>query len=374
VVPGNSYDYSCSAQDQEGTLVAGNNKSTIQVPRKYTASEVPVCTAEGQIGCVTTAEFPSVNTGTLSARVVAGNIVAGVTGTAALTPISVCTTDGQKACVANDSFPAAERNGLENKIVAGYSAAGVTGSAQGKLPDCALDGEIGCSTTSAYRAAEMTQVVAPNIKSGITIAGVSGSYAGGAPATCASDGEVDCVANVNFRAALINGLPAKVIIGEAVAGIAGTAVPRLADCSVDGQTNCTANQSYKAADMTVAVATNIRDGVTLAGSVGGLTTSAPGACAADGEVNCVTTPTFRSALTTGLAAKVIQTNTVAGIAGTGLARLANCNIDGQVECTANNQFRAADMSVALAPNIKDTVTIAGITGSMTTAAPRQLHG
>jgi hypothetical protein len=374
VVPGNSYEYTCSAQDAQGTLVAGQTKSLIQVPRKYSATEVQVCTSEGQVGCVTTAEFPSVNTNTVAARVVAGEIVAGVSGTAALTPISVCTTDGQKSCIANDSYPAAERNGIENKIVAGYTAAGILGAAQGKLPDCAQDGEIGCSTTSTYRAADMNSVVAPNIKTGTTIAGINGSYTGSAPATCSSDGEVDCVANTNYRAASISALPPKVIIGEAVAGVAGTAVPRLSDCSVDGQVNCTANSSYKAADMSLAVGTNIRQGIVVAGTTGTLTTSAPSACVADGELNCVSTPTYRAALTTGLAGKIITTNTVAGIPGTGLPRLADCNVDGQTSCTATSNFIAADKSLALAPNIKDGVTLAGTLGTMTSTAPANCSG
>ncbi|MCX6106073.1 MAG: DUF1566 domain-containing protein [Proteobacteria bacterium] len=42
--------------------------------------------------------------------------------------------------------------------------------------NCAADGSIGCVAVSAYKAADMTQVIAGNIKSSVTIAGVVGAY------------------------------------------------------------------------------------------------------------------------------------------------------------------------------------------------------
>ena len=41
---------------------------------------------------------------------------------------------------------------------------------------CVSDGEVNCVTSVSYKAADMAQVVAGNIKSGITIAGVTGQY------------------------------------------------------------------------------------------------------------------------------------------------------------------------------------------------------
>jgi hypothetical protein len=42
--------------------------------------------------------------------------------------------------------------------------------------ECTSDGAVGCLTTSSFKAADMTKVTAGNIRSGITIAGVTGAY------------------------------------------------------------------------------------------------------------------------------------------------------------------------------------------------------
>jgi len=48
-------------------------------------------------------------------------------------------------------------------------------------PDCSADGVIGCLTTASFKSADMSLAIAGNIKSGVTIAGVSGTYIGVAP-------------------------------------------------------------------------------------------------------------------------------------------------------------------------------------------------
>ena len=55
--------------------------------------------------------------------------------------------------------------------------------------------------------------------------------------------------------------------GNLQVGIKPCAAP-LSDCAADGATGCVANVAYKAADMTRAIASNIRSGVTIAGAIG----------------------------------------------------------------------------------------------------------
>ena len=45
--------------------------------------------------------------------------------------------------------------------------------------NCTSDGVTGCVTTASYKSANMTNTVATNIKSGVTIAGIAGNYTGG---------------------------------------------------------------------------------------------------------------------------------------------------------------------------------------------------
>lgn len=50
-----------------------------------------------------------------------------------------------------------------------------TPASSSSIPECTTDGEVGCVTTSAFRAAKMSNFTASNIISGTTIAGVAGS-------------------------------------------------------------------------------------------------------------------------------------------------------------------------------------------------------
>ena len=61
-------------------------------------------------------------------------------------------------------------------IVLNSTIIGVAGSATASPNNCSADGEAGCVTTASYKSALMTSVLAGNIKSGVTIAGVVGGY------------------------------------------------------------------------------------------------------------------------------------------------------------------------------------------------------
>ena len=103
---------------------------------------------------------------------------------------------------------------------AGTEKNGTRDCAAGNLQDCTSNGQLNCKTTASYKAADLTNLNAANIISGVTIAGTPGSLV----------------------------LPA--------------------DCSSDGAIGCVTTASYKSADMTVATAGNIRSSVTIAGQAG----------------------------------------------------------------------------------------------------------
>jgi hypothetical protein len=100
-----------------------------------------------------------------------------------------------------------------------FGAAGT--SVTPSLGDCAADGAVGCVAVAGFKAADMTNVTAGNIKSGTTIAGVYGGVVPTAP-LCTSDGENSCVVDgTTYKAAALTGLAGKILSGQAVAGISG---------------------------------------------------------------------------------------------------------------------------------------------------------
>jgi hypothetical protein len=64
----------------------------------------------------------------------------------------------------------------DTSIAAGASILGVVGTAVLKPADCSTNAATGCVTTSTYKSADLTNLSAGNIKSGVTIAGTAGQY------------------------------------------------------------------------------------------------------------------------------------------------------------------------------------------------------
>ena len=115
---------------------------------------------------------------------------------------------------------------------------------------------------------------------------------------------------------------------------------------------------------------------------GTLNCTIPPNCTADGATGCVTTSTYPSALATGLAAKVLAGNTVAGVTGaiancaadgatgclavTGYAAASTCTADGQQNCTVTGVFKAANVTGIGAWDLRVGLTLGGIVGAMKT--------
>jgi len=151
------------------------------------------------------------------------------------------------------------------------------------------DGSIGIGTYIAPALPDLSNLVAANIKSGVSINEITGSYNGGGVSNCASEGEQNCVNAGNFKAADITGLAVKIKIGQTVAGEAGSYSPdfpdvsdvrtsatvdnasgTLADCAVDGETSCFTDASFPAAKVADIDAWDIRVGESLGGVSGAL--------------------------------------------------------------------------------------------------------
>jgi hypothetical protein len=108
---------------------------------------------------------------------------------------------------------------VSSKILAPVDILGVVGSVTPAPANCATDGATGCVATASFKAADMTRAVTDNIKSGQTLAGVTGSYG---PA-CSMDGQVDCVTASTsiFRAANVSGIQENIRAGTTIAGVVG---------------------------------------------------------------------------------------------------------------------------------------------------------
>ncbi len=204
----------------------------------------------------------------------------------------------------------------------------------------------------------LSQIAPGHVRLGVTIAGVKGTLTAAGPQSCAADGEQGCLSNSSFAAAATSGLAQKILTGQTVAGIAGSAPVR------------------------------------------------PENCTADGVVGCVTTEDHKATAVSGLAAKVISTATVAGLSGSvvlpssadvrlnvaygpdlssmGSYAVPECTGDGQANCkipengnlksadTAN--FSSWDLRKKRDPTTGAVLRLAGISGRSKTCRNRANRG
>lgn len=199
-------------------------------------------------------------------------------------------------------------------IISGITINGVAGTAVPAPANCAADNAVGCVTTASYPSVAKAGLAAGDIRSGVSVAGISGTLSSASYSNCSSDGQTNCIAVSSYPAANATGLAAKVLTGQTVANVAGSAAIRPSNCAADGATNCVADSSYPAAQVS------------------------------------------------GLAAKVLTGQTVANVAGTAALSPSSCASDGATNCVATSSFPAVDSSLLTAGNIKVGVTLGGITG------------
>jgi hypothetical protein len=269
-----------------------------------------------------------------------------------------------------------------------------------------IQGEADCSSGLSD-----PNLVPENIRSGITIGGVSGSQPP-VPAACATEGETACLTNSNFPAIETASLAPKVAAGKNVAGVLGSYTGGLVGCSNDGDVGCVTAGNLKAAD-TLGAADKILSGQTLAGVAGNVTLPAVGhvltgtsyGVGGTGSTGSLTVPAVTSVLsgsgaygnpTTPLTpiytpdfpevGNVLSTDSVNGVAGTltlpstnnvrtingtygvggsgSTPALANCNTDGDTGCVAMGPTIAAAMITGAADKILFGQTLGGINGNV----------
>jgi hypothetical protein len=228
---------------------------------------------------------------------------------------------------------------------------------------CSSNGQVGCVTTSTYKAADLTNLSAANVKSGVTLAGVSGNYLAPTIADCSSDGQIDCKAVNAFRAVDYSKLhTSNIIAGVSIAGVVGMASVAPAPCTADGQIACVTVSDYRAADMAYVSPGTILSGVTIAGVSGGVVSSASNACSTDGQSSCFVDGTsFSAADLSNLANKVVAGQMVAGVNGNVTIPSA-CMADGSSGCVATTAFPAVAITNLHPANIRRGIMIGGIAG------------
>lgn len=151
-----------------------------------------------------------------------GQVQSGTKACYAQPPPAACTQDGAVGCVTTKEYPAVGITGLASKVLAGATVAGIVGTVSPEVHSaCAADGATGCVAVASFKAVSMSKLTASVIKDGTTIAGVSGTYG----PTCASDGQVNCVVSSTspFKAANVSGINSwDIRSGKALAGLHGS--------------------------------------------------------------------------------------------------------------------------------------------------------
>ncbi len=124
-----------------------------------------------------------------------------------------------------------------------------------------------------------------------------GSKTCSAPATCSSDGTSGCIVDGSnyVAAAKANVLAGNIKNGVTIAGVAGNVTPSPGACASDGASSCVVDgAAYKAAATATAVAGNIKKGVVIAGVTGDYPSATYPLAGANGGIDDLNTATFNA--------------------------------------------------------------------------------
>jgi len=382
--PGAGY-YTGTSNAPTGATIASGTTIT-GVAGTGTIESHSNCAADGVTGCVTTASYKSADmTSAITGNIKSGSTIAGVAGSVTSESHSNCAADGATGCVAVATYPAALATGAASKILSGQTLAGVSGNvtlpAAGKVytgtnygvsgtgntgtltlpsaanvlsgsgtygdpgavvtPTLANQGTWNLTTSfpgAGYYAAVSNSPTAATISSGTTITGVAGSGTLESHSNCSANGQQSCVASGTY--------------------FAGTA------CGTDGSacylpTYASGTQNKKAIDFSTIDSSKMLSTLTVSGVIGSIAAQAwnlqnsfPGSGYYSSVTNTPATSNY--------------TGTLFGSAGTAtIESHSNCSADGATGCVTTSSYKSANMTNAVATNIKSGVTIAGILGSYT---------
>ncbi|EFX61922.1 hypothetical protein DAPPUDRAFT_337817, partial [Daphnia pulex] len=182
------------------------------------------------------------------------------------------------------------------------------------------DGELKQGTKTCGNAAftHSENLKPENIKAGIVISGVVGLLEDSTSfANCTSDGQFDCVTTDSYKSVLTSSLADKIIGGQSIAGVAGTATFPSAD-------KVLSTQSYGpiasplTGTLTLPPAALVRASQGVYGPAGNAVVALLASCGGDGEAGCVVLGPTYAALhkTAGAEDKIIAGQTLGGVNGT----------------------------------------------------------
>lgn len=384
------------------------------------------CTGSAQQSCVTTAAYQSADLTNLSvANLKNGVSVAGVTGDypSATHPLTgadatIDLTSGSfnsklESPTAFEYFDSAgnrftgtgDADLVAANVVSGSVIFGVTGTTVAEShSNCTGNSQQGCVATATYQSADLTNLLAANIKNGITISGITGNYPSATSPLAGADATAD-LTSASFNAKLAASTafeyfdsagnrytgagdtdltPVNIAIGEGIFGLTGTSsLESHSSCTGNGQQSCVATATYQSADLSSLSAGNVKNGVTI-GGVGGDYPSATNPLAGADATDDLVSGTFNTQLETAaafeyfdstgnrytgagdadlIAANVVNGSAIFGVTGvTPVESHNNCTGNAQQSCVTTAAYQSADVSNLSAGNIKSGVIIAGVTG------------
>jgi hypothetical protein len=215
-----------------------------------------------------------------------------------------------------------------------------------RVPACAADGQLNCLATNSFPAVDKQILIPSVLKNGSTVAGVAGNY----PSLLnplagwnTLDGQADLP---SFDASAISAGSYQYFKRDGTRVSGNITVPNLITPSRSTQSFHSSTSLYGGFD--VAGDTNLDSDKIIAGtSIFGLA----------GNVMLPST-------------SAVRTGNSFGPAGASTGTLADCSTDGAVGCVSSASFKAADMSLLVNTNIKNGVSIAGVTGNYPSSANR----
>lgn len=127
-------------------------------------TDLSLCDADGQTGCIANESFVAVPASDLQAGDIrADTTVGGVVGTFIheidALGLVACIADGQFSCVVEEGFAALRTAGFTEKLLAGEIVASISGIAvKNPPPWCDAIGKTGCLAVSEYPAIEVNRL------------------------------------------------------------------------------------------------------------------------------------------------------------------------------------------------------------------------
>lgn len=134
-------------------------------------------------------------------------------------------------------------SGIEYYDRSGTKRTGVLSCGEEEKPNCSESGQEGCITTAEVTALVKAEISSEDIKNGVSIAGISGSYSpdfpdpvnlrsndtsngvAGTISNCSAGGETGCLTDSTFKSVNVSSISSKIKSGESIAGVSGSYVP-----------------------------------------------------------------------------------------------------------------------------------------------------